>query len=111
MASIEEHHGRKCCDFGFGRVYVMEASRPPLFRDRQFEPTVIVTCVRGYLRFSLSLRDPEERMAERGLFVDHTTIWRWTQAYGPEVYRRFGEVKRKSSRWHMDETFGALSSA
>jgi transposase-like protein len=103
---------RKCCDFGFGRVYVMEASRPPLFRNRQFEPTVIVTCVRWYLRFSLSLRDLEERMAERGLFVDHTTIWRWTQAYGPEVYRRLrGEVKRKSSRWHVDETFGALSSA
>jgi transposase-like protein len=45
-------------------------------------------------------------MAERGLFVDHTTIWRWTQTYGPEVYRRLqGEGKRKSSTWHMDETF------
>jgi transposase-like protein len=45
-------------------------------------------------------------MAERGLSVDHTSIWRWVQAYGPEVYRRLqGEVKRKSSTWHMDETF------
>ena len=45
-------------------------------------------------------------MAERGLSVDHTTVWRWVQAYGPEVYRRLaGEVKRKSSTWHMDETF------
>ena len=45
-------------------------------------------------------------MAERGLVVDHTTIWRWTQTYGPEVNRRLhGEVKRKSSTWHMDETF------
>ncbi len=45
-------------------------------------------------------------MAERGLSVDHTTIWRWTQTYGPEVYRRLrGEVKRKSSTWHMDETY------
>jgi len=58
------------------------------------------------LRFCLSLRDLEELMAERGLSVDHTTIWRWTQRYGPEVYRRLqGEVKRKSSTWHMDETF------
>jgi transposase-like protein len=39
-------------------------------------------------------------MAERGLSVDHTTIWRWAQTYGPEVYRRLqGEVKRKSSTW------------
>jgi len=45
-------------------------------------------------------------MAERGLSVDHTTIWRWTQAYSPEVYRRLGgEVKRKSSTWHLGETF------
>src|ERR1044071_9406226 len=45
-------------------------------------------------------------MAERGLAVDHTTVWRWTQTYGPEVHRRLrGEVKRKSSTWHMDETF------
>ena len=45
-------------------------------------------------------------MAERGLAVDHTTIWRWVQRYGPEVLRRLqGEVKRKSSTWHMDETF------
>ena len=84
----------------------MKSCRPPLFRNRQFEPTVIVTCVRWYLRFSLSLRDLEELMAERGLSVDHTTIWRWTQTYGPEVHRRLGgEVKRKSSTWHMDETF------
>ena len=38
--------------------------------------------------------------------MDHTTIWRWTQRYGPEVYRALrGQVKRKSSTWHMDETF------
>jgi len=84
----------------------MSSCRPPLFWKRKFEPQVIVTCVRWYLRFCLSLRDLEELMAERGLAVDHTTIWRWTQAYGPEVYRRLnGEVKRKSSTWHMDETY------
>ena len=67
---------------------------------------MIVTCVRFYLRFPLSLRDVKELMAERGLAVDHTSIWRWVQSYGPEVYRRLqGAVKRKSSTWHMDETF------
>ena len=54
----------------------MTSRRPPLFHKRWFEPTVIVTCVRFYLRFSLSLRDVKEFMAERGLGVDHTTIWR-----------------------------------
>src|SRR5215831_11462268 len=84
----------------------MRNCRPVLFRKRQFAAEIIVTCVRWYLRFSLSRRDVEELMAERGLSVDHTTIWRWTQTYGPEVYRRLGgEVKRKSATLHMDETF------
>src|SRR5215468_1912984 len=77
----------------------MSSRRPPLFRKRQFEPIIIVTCVRWYCRFCLSLRDLEELMAERGLVVDHTTIWRWVQRYGPEVHRRLrGNVKQKSSR-------------
>jgi transposase, IS6 family len=84
----------------------MRSCRPALFRKRQFEPVIIVTCVRWYCRFSLSLRDLEELMAERGLAVDHTTIWRWIQRYRPEVHRRLrGQVKRKLSTWHMDETF------
>ena len=80
--------------------------RVPLFRKRQFAAEIIVTCVRWYLRFSLSLRDVEELMAERGLSIDHTTVWRWTQRYAPEVQRRLrGHVKPKGSTWHMDETF------
>ena len=62
----------------------MRSRRPALFRKRQFEPIIIVTCVRWYFRFSLSLRDMKELMAERGLAVDHTTIWRWVQRSGPE---------------------------
>jgi IS6 family transposase len=62
--------------------------------------------VRWYLRFSLSLRDVEELMAERGLSVDHTTIWRWRQRYAPQVQRRLrGQLKPKGSTWHIDETF------
>src|SRR5689334_3643827 len=71
----------------------MKSCRPPLFWKRKFEPTVIVTCASWYLRFCLSLRDLEELMAERRLAVDHTSIWRWIQAYGA--------VKPKSSTWHM----------
>jgi transposase, IS6 family len=84
----------------------MKSWRPPLLCKRQFEPVVIVTCVRWYLRFPLSARDVEELIAERGLSVDPTTIWRWAQKYGAGLYRQLhGHVKRKSSTWHMDETF------
>lgn len=88
----------------------MISRRPPLFQKRWFEPTVIVTCVRWYLRYSLSLREVRALIAERGVFVHHTSIWRWTQTYGPEIYRRLqGAVKRKSATWHMDETFVRIS--
>jgi len=84
----------------------MRSRRPRLFRKRQFESIAIVTCVRWYCRFSLSLRDLEELMAERGLSVDHTTIWRWVQRYAPEVHQRLrGNLRPKSSTWHIDETF------
>ena len=67
---------------------------------------MIVTCVRWYLRYSLSLREVRALIAERGLSIHHTSIWRWTQSYGPEIYHRLqGAVKRKSSTWHMDETY------
>src|ERR687898_2008121 len=84
----------------------MSASRPALFRKRQFDAAVIVTCVRWYLRFSLSLRDVEELMAERNLAVDHTTVWRRVQAYAPEIRKRLqGQLKYKRTTWIMDETY------
>ena len=46
------------------------------FKWRHFEAEIILLCVRWYLRFCLSLRDLQELMAERGLAVDHTSIWR-----------------------------------
>jgi transposase-like protein len=42
---------------------------------------VILLAVGWYLRFSLSYRDVEELLAERGLRVDHVTVWRWVQRY------------------------------
>src|ERR1041385_3507893 len=48
---------------------------------RHYEAQIILLCVRWYLRYSLSYRDLEEMMAERGLCVDHTTIYRWVQHF------------------------------
>ena len=61
-----------------------------LFKWRQFEPEVILLAVGWYLRFSLSYRDVEELLVERGLRADHVTVWRWVQRYGPD---------RKSTFW------------
>jgi len=58
------------------------ATRPAIFKWRQTEPVLILSAVRWYLRYSLSLRDVEELLKERGLEVDHTTVWRWVQRYG-----------------------------
>ena len=44
---------------------------------------MIVLCVRWYLRYSLTYRDLAEIMAERGLCINHVTIWRWVQRYAP----------------------------
>jgi hypothetical protein len=64
------------------------ATRPAIFKWRQTEPVLILSAVRWYLRYSLSLRDVQELLKERGLEVDHTTVWRWVQRYGPELEER-----------------------
>ena len=55
------------------------------FKWHHYKPTIILTCVRWYLRYALSYRDLEEMMSERGLSVDHTTIFRWVQKFAPEI--------------------------
>ena len=60
---------------------VLEPSVAGLFKWRQFEPEMILLAVGWYLRFSLSYRDVEELLAERGLLVDHVTVWRWVQRF------------------------------
>ena len=52
---------------------IMPSDNP--FKWRQFEPALILQCVRWYLRYALSYRDLEDMMRERGLCVDHTTIY------------------------------------
>jgi transposase, IS6 family len=58
------------------------------------------------LRFSLSYRDVEELLAERGLTVDHVTVWRWVQRYAPELDRRLRKrLKATNDSWRVDETY------
>jgi len=62
--------------------------------------------VRWYLRYSLSYRDLEELMRERGLSVDHTTIFRWVQRFSPELEKRCRPYLRSTSdSYRVDETY------
>lgn len=82
----------------------MDASNP--FKGRHFEPSVILLCVRWYLSYALSYRDLQEMMAERGLEVDASTVYRWVQAYAPELERRVRrKLKPTAGNWHVDETY------
>jgi transposase, IS6 family len=63
-------------------------------------------CVRWYVRYALSYRDLEEMMRERGLHVDHTTIFRWVQSYAPELEKRCRpHLKACNDSWRVDETY------
>lgn len=76
------------------------------FKWRHFQADIILLCVRWYLRYSLSYRDLEEMMLERGLHVDHTTIYRWVQCYAPEFSKRCRpHLKVTNDSWRVDETY------
>ena len=76
------------------------------FKWRHFEGEVILLCVRWYLRDALSYRDVKELMQERGLAVDHTTIFRWVQRYAPELDKRCRPwLKATNDSYRVDETY------
>jgi IS6 family transposase len=73
---------------------------------RQTEPGLILCAVRCYLRYSLSFRDVEEVLEERGLRADHTTAWRWVQRYAPELEQRLRRhLKPTNQSWRVHETY------
>jgi transposase-like protein len=85
---------------------VKKAMRPTIFKWRQTESDLILCAVRWYLRYSLSLRDVEELLTERGLAADHTAIWRWVQRYGAELEQRLRRhLKPTNKSWRVDETY------
>ena len=55
------------------------------FKGRQFTAEVILWAVRWYLMFPISYRDLELMLRDRGVDVEHTTVFRWIQAYAPEI--------------------------
>jgi hypothetical protein len=76
------------------------------FAGFRFPPEVIILALRWYLRYSLSYRDVEELLAERGIAVDHVTIYRWVQRFTPELIDAARPSRHVTGdRWFVDETY------
>ena len=77
------------------------------FKGRHFEGEIVLWAVRWYCRYGISYRDLEQMMGERGVNVDHSTIYRWVQRYAPEIEKRLRWQWRRpaSTSWRVDETY------
>src|SRR3546814_3130345 len=77
------------------------------FKGRHCQGDVILWAVRWYGRYPISYRDLEEMLAERGISVDHTTIYRWVQCYAPEMEKLLRWFWRRGfdPSWRLDETY------
>src|SRR2546423_14958387 len=83
---------------------LIEAHNP--FKGRHYPGEVIVLCVRWYLRYPLSYEHVAELVAERGIEVDASCIWRWVQAYAPELNKRCRPyLKPANKSYRIDETY------
>ena len=76
------------------------------FKWRHFPGEVILLCVRWYLRYPLAYEHVSELLAERGVAVDPTCIWRWVQTYAPELNKRCRpHLKPTNKSYRTDETY------
>ena len=74
------------------------------YRRHRFPAVIIQHAVWLYLRFTLSYRDVEELLAERGLDISYETVRCWVLKFGPVIARRLRRCRsRPSNRWHLDE--------
>jgi transposase-like protein len=113
---VAEHGQGRCCSccdrVGSRQTAAMRARRPrsaavarSAFVGFCFPPDVIVLAVRWYLRFALSYREVEELLAERGIQVDHVTIYRWVQRFTPLLAEAARPCRPAvGDRWQVDET-------
>ncbi len=88
-------------------LLLMELHMNP-FKGRHFQRDIILWAVRWYCKYGISYRELQEMLAERGVNVDHSTIYRWVQRYAPEMEKRLRWYWRNPSDlcpWHMDETY------
>ena len=76
------------------------------FKGRHFPGEVILLCVRWYLRYPLAYEHVAELLLERGVALDASCIWRWVQAYAPELNKRCRpHLKSTNKSYRTDETY------
>jgi IS6 family transposase len=92
---------------GLMRRHLARVSAPRSgFAGFRFPPEVIMLAVRWYLRYGLSYRDVEELLTERGITVDHVTVYRWVQRFTPLLIDAARPCRHApSDRWFVDETY------
>ena len=82
------------------------------YRRHRFPPVVIQHAVWLYLRFTLSYRDVEELLAERGLDISYETVRCWVRKFGPLIARRLRQCRpRPDNRWYLDEMVVRIAGA
>ena len=80
--------------------------KPISYRCHRFPPQIIQHAIWLYCRFTLSFRDVEDLLAERGLDVSYETVRRWVLKFGHSYARRLRHFRpRPDDRWHLDEMF------
>lgn len=88
------------------RKSLIDSSLRKILKRLHYPLEVMLTCVRWYVAYPLSLRHVEEMMQERGVFVDHSTVHRWAIKVLPILATAFRKRKRPvCSSWRMDETY------
>ncbi|WP_341790969.1 IS6 family transposase [Rickettsia endosymbiont of Gonocerus acuteangulatus] len=77
------------------------------FKRRHFKYDIIIWAVRWYCKYGISYRDLEEMLEERGVEVDHSTIYRWVQYYAPKILDKLKWCWKPKSgfSWRVDETY------
>ena len=77
------------------------------FKGHRFEQDIILTGVRWYLAYPLGNRNLEEMRAERGVEVNHSSVYRWVQKFTPQLEAAFrkGHKRPVGNRWRMDEMY------
>ena len=76
------------------------------FRDFRFPAEVILWAVRWYLQFPVSYRDLERMLADRGVVVDHTAVYRCVHRFAPEIEKRMRRHLRPCrGAWHVADTY------
>jgi IS6 family transposase len=84
----------------------MNEDRGGAFKGRHFTADFILWALRCYLALPISFRDLSLMLSDRGVAVDHTTIFRWVQAYAASLEKRLRRhLRRNSGSWRVDETF------